>query len=67
MDKLIHDYKGGSTAPPSPTTAPTIMRFLDIVHLAAKILVDIARSQDSEVSSLKEICSNLLEGALGLL
>lgn len=50
MDKLIHDYKDGSTAPPSPTTAPTIMRFLDIVHLAAKILVDIARSQDSEFS-----------------
>ena len=49
MDKLIHDYKDGSTAPPSPTTAPTIMRFLDIVHLAAKILVDIAKSQDSEV------------------
>ena len=30
----------------------TIMKLLDIVHPAAKTLVDIARSQDAEVSDL---------------
>ncbi|KAF8658799.1 hypothetical protein HU200_059286 [Digitaria exilis] len=46
MDKLIHDDKGGVTI---SNDGATIMRLLDIVHPAAKILVDIARSQDSEV------------------
>lgn len=30
----------------------TILKLLDVVHPAAKTLVDIARSQDAEVSSL---------------
>lgn len=39
----------------------TIMKLLDIVHPAAKTLVDIARSQDAEVPEKKYIlCSFLL-------
>lgn len=49
MDKLIHDDKGNVTI---SNDGATIMKLLDIVHPAAKILVDIAKSQDSEVSSL---------------
>jgi T-complex protein 1 subunit eta len=45
MDKLIHD---GRTATISNDGA-TIVKLLDIVHPAAKTLVDIAKSQDSEV------------------
>lgn len=46
MDKLIHDDKGKTTI---SNDGATIMKLLDIVHPAAKILVDIAKSQDSEV------------------
>ncbi|KAJ4898185.1 T-complex protein 1 subunit eta [Raphanus sativus] len=46
MDKLIHDDKGSVTI---SNDGATIMKLLDIVHPAAKILVDIAKSQDSEV------------------
>ena len=46
MDKLIHDDKGTTIS----NDGATIMRLLDIIHPAAKILVDIAKSQDSEVS-----------------
>lgn len=46
MDKLIHDDKGTTTI---SNDGATIMKLLDIVHPAAKILVDIAKSQDSEV------------------
>nr|GEY10823.1 T-complex protein 1 subunit eta [Tanacetum cinerariifolium] len=46
MDKLIHDDKGVTTI---SNDGATIMKLLDIVHPAAKILVDIAKSQDSEV------------------
>ncbi|THG07145.1 hypothetical protein TEA_019245 [Camellia sinensis var. sinensis] len=46
MDKLIHDDKGNSTI---SNDGATIMKLLDIVHPAAKILVDITKSQDSEV------------------
>ncbi|CAN4097920.1 unnamed protein product [Withania somnifera] len=46
MDKLIHDDKGSTTI---SNDAATIMKLLDIIHPAAKILVDIAKSQDSEV------------------
>ncbi|KAL0489477.1 CCT7 [Acrasis kona] len=45
MDKLMHD---GRTATISNDGA-TIVKLLDIVHPAAKTLVDIAKSQDSEV------------------
>ncbi|GFY98881.1 TCP-1/cpn60 chaperonin family protein [Actinidia rufa] len=46
MDKLIHDEKGNTTI---SNDGATIMKLLDIIHPAAKILVDIAKSQDSEV------------------
>ncbi|KAF8376801.1 hypothetical protein HHK36_031526 [Tetracentron sinense] len=46
MDKLIHDVKGNPTI---SNDGATIMKLLDIIHPAAKILVDIAKSQDSEV------------------
>lgn len=49
MDKLIHDDKGSVTI---SNDGATIMKLLDIVHPAAKILVDIAKSQDSEVNSV---------------
>ncbi|RWW27401.1 hypothetical protein GW17_00008174, partial [Ensete ventricosum] len=47
MDKLIHDEKGSTTI---SNDGATIMKLLDVVHPAAKILVDIAKSQDSEVT-----------------
>jgi T-complex protein 1 subunit eta len=46
MDKLIHD---GRTATISNDGA-TIMNLLDVVHPAAKTLVEIAKSQDNEVN-----------------
>jgi T-complex protein 1 subunit eta len=45
MDKLIHD---GRTSTISNDGA-TIMKLLDVVHPAARTLVEIAKSQDSEV------------------
>merc|ERR1719181_1451049 len=45
MDKLI--YKGESVT--ISNDGATIIKLLDIVHPAAKILVDIARAQDDEV------------------
>lgn len=59
MDKLIHDDKGKTTI---SNDGATIMKLLDIVHPAAKILVDIAKSQDSEVQNyfnLKTLINNL--------
>jgi T-complex protein 1 subunit eta len=49
MDKLI--YEGNNKAIISNDGA-TILRQLDIVHPAARTLVDIAKSQDEEVSLL---------------
>lgn len=46
MDKLIVDRNGKSTI---SNDGATIMKLLDIVHPAAKTLVDIAKSQDAEV------------------
>ncbi|XP_046658411.1 T-complex protein 1 subunit eta isoform X1 [Homalodisca vitripennis] len=46
MDKLIVDQGGKSTI---SNDGATIMKLLDIVHPAAKTLVDIAKSQDAEV------------------
>merc|ERR1719282_2068654 len=46
MDKLIVNAKGEATI---SNDGATIMRLLEIVHPAAKTLVDIARSQDEEV------------------
>ena len=47
MDKLILDSSGKTTI---SNDGATIMKKLDIVHPAAKTLVDIAKSQDAEVS-----------------
>lgn len=46
MDKLIVDNNGKSTI---SNDGATIMKLLEIVHPAAKTLVDIAKSQDAEV------------------
>ena len=46
MDKLMVDAKGEVTI---SNDGATIMKLLDIVHPAAKALVDIARAQDAEV------------------
>lgn len=47
MDKLIVDNGGKATI---SNDGATIMKLLDIIHPAAKTLVDIAKSQDAEVS-----------------
>lgn len=50
MDKLIHsDNPNGTSSVTISNDGATIIRLLDIVHPAAKTLVDIARSQDTEV------------------
>lgn len=45
MDKLIHTDRNVTIS----NDGATIMKLLDIVHPAAKILVDIAKSQDAEI------------------
>ena len=45
MDKLIHTQRDVTIS----NDGATIISLLDIVHPAAKTLVDIAKSQDSEV------------------
>lgn len=45
MDKLIHDGRGVTIS----NDGATLIGLLDIVHPAAKTLVDIARAQDNEV------------------
>ncbi|GFP81488.1 T-complex protein 1 subunit eta [Phtheirospermum japonicum] len=60
MDKLIHDDKGNTTI---SNDGATIMKLLDIVHPAAKILVDIAKSQDSEILSFSGYCMVALDRA----
>eukprot|EP01027_Heterolobosea_sp_BB2_P025272 GEZU01038781.1.p1 GENE.GEZU01038781.1~~GEZU01038781.1.p1 ORF type:complete len:572 (-),score=215.95 GEZU01038781.1:179-1894(-) len=45
MDKLIHDGRKATIS----NDGATILKLLDVVHPAAKTLVDIAKSQDSEV------------------
>jgi T-complex protein 1 subunit eta len=46
MDKLMVNDRGQATI---SNDGATIMKLLDIVHPAAKTLVDIAKSQDAEV------------------
>jgi len=46
MDKLIVDQQAKATI---SNDGATIMKLLDVVHPAAKTLVDIAKSQDAEV------------------
>ncbi|OXA62796.1 T-complex protein 1 subunit eta [Folsomia candida] len=72
MDKLISDPSGRATI---SNDGATILKKLDIVHPAAKTLVDIAKSQDAEVGDgttsvvllagefLKQTKSYLEEGA----
>ncbi|KAF6152189.1 hypothetical protein GIB67_019411 [Kingdonia uniflora] len=60
MDKLIHDDKGNTTI---SNDGATIMKLLDIVHPAAKILVDIAKSQDSEAHEVKVVKEKIDEEA----
>lgn len=45
MDKLIHDGRSVTIS----NDGATLISLLDIVHPAAKTLVDIAKSQDNEV------------------
>lgn len=45
MDKLIHQQRDVTIS----NDGATILALLDIVHPAAKTLVDIAKSQDNEV------------------
>jgi hypothetical protein len=45
MDKMISTHKDTTIS----NDGATILRLLDIEHPAAKILVDIAKSQDNEV------------------
>ena len=53
MDKLMVSETGEVTI---SNDGATIMKLLDVVHPAAKILVDIARSQDAEASAYSTIC-----------
>ena len=46
LDKLVRDERGNTTV---SNDGATIMKLLEIVHPAAKTLVDIAQAQDSEV------------------
>ncbi|CAK9298105.1 unnamed protein product [Gordionus sp. m RMFG-2023] len=46
MDKLIIDASGKATI---SNDGATILKLLNVIHPAAKILVDIAKSQDAEV------------------
>lgn len=46
MDKLIVDARGSATI---SNDGATILKLLDIVHPAARALVDVARAQDAEV------------------
>lgn len=56
MDKLIVDQNGKATI---SNDGATILKLLDVVHPAAKTLVDIAKSQDAEVSdTLWIICGS---------
>lgn len=53
MDKLIYSESGRGVT--ISNDGATIMRLLDVVHPAARTLVDIARSQDEEVFFLNII------------
>lgn len=63
MDKLVYDGKKTTIS----NDGAEIMKLLDIVHPAAKALVDIAKSQDSEVgdgtTTVVLLAGELLENA----
>lgn len=56
MDKLIVDSNGKATI---SNDGATIMKLLEIVHPAAKTLVDIAKSQDAEVKLFRNLLTDL--------
>ncbi|MBW0530933.1 hypothetical protein O181_070648 [Austropuccinia psidii MF-1] len=62
MDKLIVGTNGDATI---SNDGATIMKLLEVVHPAAKTLVDIARAQDAEVgdgtTSVVLLCAELLK------
>lgn len=63
MDKLIVDQNGKSTI---SNDGATILKLLDIVHPAAKTLVDIAKSQDAEASSTTKNYNNRVATGRGI-
>ena len=58
MDKLIVDANGKGTV---SNDGATILKLLDIIHPAAKTLVDIAKSQDAEVRIMSFFKSVLMK------
>merc|ERR1719178_16172 len=67
MDKLMHDGKEATIT----NDGATVMKKLNIVHPAARILVDIAKSQDGEVgdgtTSVVVLAGELLKEAKNFL
>lgn len=67
MDKLIHDGRSVTIS----NDGATLISLLDIVHPAAKTLVDIAKSQDNEVgdgtTSVVLVAGELLKQAKALI
>ena len=68
MDKLIIQHNGKAVI---SNDGATVLQNLDIVHPAAKILVDISQSQDAEVgdgtTSVTVLAAQLLNEALKLI
>lgn len=68
MDKLIVDNRGKATI---SNDGATIMKLLEIVHPAARTLVDIAKSQDAEVgdgtTSVVLLTGEILKNARGFI
>lgn len=68
MDKLIVDARGNATI---SNDGATILRLLDVVHPAARTLVDIARAQDAEVgdgtTSVVLLAAELLKECKGFI
>ena len=52
MDKLSVDGKGSATI---SNDGATIMKLLDVIHPAAKTLVDIAKSQVMALHAIKQL------------
>merc|ERR1719494_343045 len=63
MDKLIHDGDEATIT----NDGATVMKLLKVAHPAAKILVDIAKSQDMEIgdgtTSVVVLCGEFLQSA----
>lgn len=67
MDKMITTHKDTTIS----NDGATILKLLDIEHAAAKILVDIAKSQDNEVgdgtTTVTILAGELLKNAKGFI